>query len=242
MTYNLPTLGDVDWYAWGCAYILPSQQQDGSWPAVGLCSQDVDTCFAILFLMKSNVVTDLSAKLGAPAERTLRGGGAEPPPPLMKAPRQAQPPKPGENAPADPLAAASDADFPAKLAALRDAKGSENTQALAKAIPLLVGDRQQKARAALAERLTRMTAKTLKDMLKDGTEEVKRAACSAVATKGEKTLLPDLADLVGSPAEPVVLAARDALKALTGQDHGPAAGADAAAKAKAQAAWRAVIN
>jgi hypothetical protein len=87
-----------------------------------------------------------------------------------------------------------------------------------------------------------MTAATLRGMLQRGTEEMKRAACVAAAAKGDKSLGPDLADAVTDPADPVAQGARAALKALTGQDHGPPANADAAAKAKAQAAWRAALK
>ena len=83
-----------------------------------------------------------------------------------------------------------------------------------------------------------MTANTLRGMMKDGTDEVKRAAATAAAGKADKTLVPDLVTLVADPSEQVGQAARAALKILTGQDHGPQPGADAAARAKAQAAWR----
>lgn len=247
MAYNLSELGGVDWYQWGCDFLLPAQQADGSWPGSGLCSQDVDTCFAILFLMRSNLVTDLSSKLGG-IDRTLRAGDPDKLPPAMKAPRKDPPPKsknadPKSTTPeTDPLVTATDAEFAVRLAALRDTKGGENTQTIARAIPKLSAERQAKARTALAERLTRMTANTLRGMLKEGSEDLKRAAATAVAYKGDKSLLLDLADLIDHPSDPVVQAARDALKTLTGQDHGPQPGSDAAARAKAQAAWRAVLK
>jgi hypothetical protein len=61
VVYNLKMIGDKDWYAWGSKVILDAQQTDGSWkdsfPGV------VDTCFALLFLKRVNVVKDLSDKL-----------------------------------------------------------------------------------------------------------------------------------------------------------------------------------
>jgi hypothetical protein len=234
MAYGLDTLGDADWYAWGRDFLLPAQQADGSWPQVGLCSQDVDTCFAVLFLMKSNVTRDM--KLGAkdPGVRDLKAGDPDKLPPLS-APREAA-------KEANPLVLASDADFPAKLTAVRDAKGAENTQTLATAIPRLSPARQKAARTALAERLARMTATTLRGMLKDGSEEVKRAAAAAVVAKADRTMLSDLITLLGDKSTAASAAAHAALKALTGQDHGPPDGADAAAKQKAQEAWRKAIR
>ncbi len=234
MAYGLPDLGGTDWYQWGADFLLPAQQADGSWPAGTNCSAEVDTCFAILFLMKSNLVSDLS-RLIKPQDNVMRAGDGLPP---IGSPKT-DAPKPAD---VNPLVAAADADFPAKLAAVRDAKGPDNTQTLADAIPKLAGDRQTPARQALAERLTRMTANTLRGMMKAGAEEVKRAAATAAGAKGDKGLLPDLATLIADPADGVVQAARESLKKLTGADHGPQPGADAAAKAKAQAAWRAVAR
>src|SRR5262249_58097379 len=53
------------------------------------------------------------------------------------------------------------------LEKLRDSKGSDYTQALADAIPKLDGAIKSKAREALADRLVRMTAKTLGEKLGD---------------------------------------------------------------------------
>jgi len=61
VTYNLRTIGGKDWYAWGAPIILANQLADGSWsdrfPGVP------DTCFALLFLNRANVVQDLTRNL-----------------------------------------------------------------------------------------------------------------------------------------------------------------------------------
>jgi hypothetical protein len=61
VTYNLRTIGGKDWYAWGAGIIVANQLADGSWsdrfPGVP------DTCFALLFLGRVNVVQDLSRNL-----------------------------------------------------------------------------------------------------------------------------------------------------------------------------------
>ncbi|HYT92699.1 MAG TPA: hypothetical protein VEL76_28540, partial [Gemmataceae bacterium] len=59
--YDLKKIEDKDWYAWGSGIILANQSGDGSWrerfPGVP------DTCFALLFLVRANVVKDLTDKL-----------------------------------------------------------------------------------------------------------------------------------------------------------------------------------
>jgi hypothetical protein len=77
--YDLKKIEGKDWYDWGMEIILANQKRDGSWedrfPGVS------DTCFALLFLQRVNVVKDLTDKL-----RLLRGqvaaapGGGQPVP------------------------------------------------------------------------------------------------------------------------------------------------------------------
>jgi hypothetical protein len=81
MIYGLQTIGGKDWYAWGSEIIRARQQPDGSW-------QDrfpgtPDTCFALLFLRRTNLVQDLTDEIQllqglvpAPGVGTaFRGGG-----------------------------------------------------------------------------------------------------------------------------------------------------------------------
>jgi hypothetical protein len=60
--YDLKTITGKDWYAWGADVLVEHQdKKDGSWndtfPGVP------DTCFALLFLKRTNVAQDLTAKL-----------------------------------------------------------------------------------------------------------------------------------------------------------------------------------
>ncbi len=59
--YNLKTVGAVDWYAWGSELLLANQQADGGWrerlPGIP------DTCFALLFLRRANLIKDLTERL-----------------------------------------------------------------------------------------------------------------------------------------------------------------------------------
>ncbi|HEY7153537.1 MAG TPA: HEAT repeat domain-containing protein [Gemmataceae bacterium] len=125
------------------------------------------------------------------------------------------------------------------LARLRDAKGIDNTDALALAIPKLsMGAAQREARDALARRLTRMTAATLRDKLQEDAVEVRRAAALACGRKKATEHIPDLLQLLDDPEVAVIQAARTALKELTGEDFGPDVEAGRRGRASAAAAWR----
>jgi len=64
MVLNLERIGDRDWYSWGSEILLASQSPEGTW--VGdYKSGGVDTCFALLFLKKSNLARDLSGNLSS---------------------------------------------------------------------------------------------------------------------------------------------------------------------------------
>jgi hypothetical protein len=125
------------------------------------------------------------------------------------------------------------------LAQLRNSKGVTYTEALAQAIPQLKGSIKDKARVALAERLTRMTAATLRDKLEDPNGEIRRAAVLACISRDEKTLIPDLIPLLEDPEPMIVRVTYTALKTLTGQDFGPKGEADSESWANSATAWKA---
>jgi hypothetical protein len=263
MAYGLDTIGDADWYDWGCGHLLPTQQANGSWAGASY-GEDVNTAFAILFLSRSNFVRDLSRQITGqvkdPGRAELRGTRDRPP--LFAPPTEGGSPGPGEQPPADSppgptdppatlppvketsdpiadaLVAATGADFDVRLQSARDSKGAEHTAGLVRAIPRLDETRQRAAREALAERLTRMTAATLRAMLKDPDAELRRAACLACAMKDDRQHIPDLIERITDRSDLVVRAARAGLKSLTDKDFGPPPVADEEAKSKAQAEWK----
>src|SRR5262249_50320758 len=114
-----------------------------------------------------------------------------------------------------------------------------NTDALAMSIPRLTGLSQDKARDALAERMTRMTATTLRGKLAEADVEVRIAAIRACATKDDKNHIPDLIALLNDRQPRVAGAAHKALKVVTREDFGPTADATTAERDKAIAAWKA---
>jgi len=136
----------------------------------------------------------------------------------------------------DELVKARDDEQMAVLALLRDAKGIDNTDALALAIPKLSGAIQRETRDALAQRLTRMKAATLRDKMQEDRVEVRRAAALACGRKKAAEHIPDLLQLLDDPERAVIQAARKALKELTGEDLGP--DEEAGRRGRASAAWR----
>jgi hypothetical protein len=138
----------------------------------------------------------------------------------------------------DELVKAAPVDQEALVNKLRDAKGSANTDALAAAIPQLSGDAKSKASEALAQRLARMTADTLRDKLKDENVEVRRAAALACAMKEDRSLIPNLIGLLEDRESRVERGAYASLKALTDEDFGPSPNADVERRSQSVARWR----
>jgi hypothetical protein len=240
---GLETIGHKDWYAWGADYLVRHQNRDGSWTAEFAASR-ADTCFALLFLRRSNLAPDLTTTLRGrvqdPGQRQLRaidldnvdrGGGATrpagPPPADAEVGRLS-----------DELVKAGAGQQEQALRKLRDGKGTVYTEALAHAIHRLDGPVKEKARDALADRLARMTAATLRDKLGEDDAEVRRAAALACAMKEERAHVGRLIELLQDPEAPVARAAHAALKSLTGQDLGPPRDAGKEDVARAVAAWK----
>lgn len=266
VAYSLDTLGGVDWYDWGTGLILPMQREDGSF-ADNMYSLEVNTSFALLFLCKSNFTRELGSKKTAdPGKGELRGGGAGAAP--LHAPPPKDPKKQGGPVGDDPnlppggfslpkvvgpteageaekvgkaLLAATDAEWPTKLAEARDTKGAKWTGGLVQSIAKLDGDKRHDAREALAERLTRMTARSLREMMKDQEVELRRAACLACGMKDDRAMAPALIERLTDPSEYVVRAARASLRSLANAavDFGPVNAADEEARIRAATQWAA---
>ena len=247
--YNIDKIGGVDWYEYGAELLIKSQGQNGSWGG-----GDIDTSFAILFLSKANLTRDLSnrnskgameLRAGASGGTPAGGTGDPSAAPMPKTPGTGATkplPSPVEDEAsklASKLVLAPATDWSKALETMRDAKGGDYTKSLAIAIRRLDGDRKKEAREALAERLTRMSAETLKAMTTSEDAELRRGAVLACAMKDDKVHVPDLIDRLTDDDDPVVRAAKAGLKSLTEQDFGPKAGATKDECKAAATAWRA---
>jgi hypothetical protein len=102
--YNLPKIGNKDWYRWG-AQVLVANQRGGDHWANGQYpgnSPPLDTCLALLFLKRANLVKDLTAKLPFTAtdlnngvmEKLAPPPPAKPPEPIEKTTRPSEPREP----------------------------------------------------------------------------------------------------------------------------------------------------
>lgn len=264
VAYGYRTISKKDWYVWGADLLLALQKPNGSWQGA-YAGGGADTCFALLFLRRANLAPDLSTalrgKIVDPAEISLQSGGVgggalagrQDPPAPEGEPRTDTPnPRPGGSSPsrAKPTPerpAATERTpttpmdrFDAILQGLRDAKGAQNTDALLRYIHTLQGDAKEKARDTLAERLTRMSAKTLRSCLQEDDAEMRSAAALACGMKGETDLIPDLIPRLEDTAPRVQKAAHVALKALApnGEDFGPEPDATRVERAKAVNEWK----
>ena len=112
VVYDLTTIGDKDWYAWGSDLLVERQQRDGSWKgAYG--SGGIDTDFALLFLRRANVARDLTTvlkgKVTDPDRVALKNGPGndqEAKPEVKDGPKpkpELRDPAPPERKPVDPV-------------------------------------------------------------------------------------------------------------------------------------------
>ena len=85
--YDLPTLGNKDWYRWGMEILIGHQKLDGSWADGGYPGEHpvLNTAFALLFLKRANLTPDLSKRLMADT-RLIAAKVSEPPKPKAEAP------------------------------------------------------------------------------------------------------------------------------------------------------------
>jgi hypothetical protein len=66
--FDLPTFGNKDWYRWGAEILVANQKMKGEWDGGMLyygATPTCDTCLALLFLKKSNLVTDLTSRFSS---------------------------------------------------------------------------------------------------------------------------------------------------------------------------------
>jgi hypothetical protein len=263
MALGLDRVGRVDWYKWGADLLVRSQQANGAWVGGSYAGakEEVNTCFALLFLNRTNLTKELTKSLrvkndlNTPSDSAPKTGGKE----IANTPRTNTPiPVRRENMNPTPVPKINEDLFSLEanrllqkllqappgsraevLEELRDSKGSVYTEALIRAAAQgpqsMLGD----IREALALRLKRMTRSTLQEMLKDPNKEIRLGAARAAGMKFDLELVPHLINVVTDTEDQVVQAARTSLKTLTGQDFGPQPLASADEKLKSQGDWKA---
>ncbi len=263
VAYGLETIGRTDWYAWGTHYLLARQRSDGGWQ--GKYAASVDTCFALLFLRRANLSKDLTATLkgrvgdlSGNKRQKAEDRGQKTEDREQKAEDKGQKAEDKGQKTEDRGQKTENGNLDAEIGRLvmnllqapaerqeqllsqyKKAHGVAYTQALAAVIPKLPDGSKRKARDALAERLARMTARTLQGRLNDEDAEIRRAAALACAMRDERSHVPDLIARLQDSEPAVARAAHAALKSLTGKDFGPASGASEAEKGRAVRAWKA---
>jgi hypothetical protein len=109
--YDLPTLDDKDWFRWGTEGIVANQAPTGEWLEGGgypAATPVANTCFALLFLRRSNLVADLTAALKLnPADLTKAIKAKIAPAPVVAPPPPPPPPAKAPEPPPKPTVAAS---------------------------------------------------------------------------------------------------------------------------------------
>jgi hypothetical protein len=76
MLYDLPTIGGKDWYRWGADVLLANQTRFGDFGPIDrqyAGPNTINTSFALLFLKRSHLLPDLTAKLPCKAEVLEKG-------------------------------------------------------------------------------------------------------------------------------------------------------------------------
>jgi hypothetical protein len=247
--YGMDKVRGVNWWEAGAHTLVVSQQADGNWHSH--YESDVATSFAVLFLCKSNLARDLSSKVQKETITEMRNA-----PGAANAEAKNKDSSVGGNIPTEPLAPtlpgavgnesatlaaelvrSYDKDWDKVLKKLKDSRGGSYTLALVNAANRLEGDRLKQARDALAERLTRMTADTLRTFAKSEEPELRRGALLAMAMKDDKSHIPDLINAVDDEDEFVVRAVSAGLRSLTGQDFGPRKNSNEGEKKIAKDEW-----
>ncbi len=254
--YGIEKLAGLDWWELGAETLVRKQSPQGIWTVGGTYGPEVHTSFAVLFLMRSNLARDLSGKvqnkIGTAMTtrkdgRTTTDNGPKLPTPGGSG-TQPLPPIPLPNAAVGEAAtlayklikSGSDKEWTTQLTSLRDAKGGNCTDALVRAASSnsVDGDRLKQTRQALADRLTRMTAETLRAMAKSDEPELRRGAILAMGQKDDKSFIPELVNALLDDEEIVVRATKASLKSLTDQDFGPANNSNIGEKKLAKDAWQ----
>lgn len=239
MVFGISKIGGIDWHEWGTPYLLQSQKDDGSWRTRTAHTGGPlsDTAFGLMFMIRSNIVRDLSKVLKATAELDkLKPSDVKPDGPEKKAATS------GGSEWSTLAKALVQAPTAKKVELIDDyvkSSGGKYTLALAEAIPQLPEAAQKRARDGLAERMARLKTESLRAYLGNDDPELRSAACFAVYMGDKSELVPELIKALEDPEQAVWVAAKASLKAIAKKDYGPKIGDSPAKRKEAADMWKA---
>jgi hypothetical protein len=206
--YRWKTLGDIDWHAAGSRFLFSKQNAAGGWELDLFSGTHAETAFALLFLMKSNL-------LGPLEEATFTGGSITAGGPEKKAPTIKIDVKQRVK---DIFAELPGATPEKRYQLLREAErlpGQEVTDKLIEAIAKMPNDTaKDTVRETLARRIEPLNLTNLRKMINDPEKrELRLAAIRAAGAKTEdKDIEGDaktkaerhdlLVDLIGTLSDP----------------------------------------
>ncbi len=125
---------------------------------------------------------------------------------------------------------------------LHQRKGKSSTMGMLTAIDNLPDDRKKHAEELLIRRLRRMKSTTLANYLKKDSSLLCSSAAKAAETKREKSVAPELVELLIHSNNAVNGAANDALKSIFGQDFGDTTNASLVRRFSIQRRWKQWID
>lgn len=231
LVFGLKKLGPFDWYEWGVDWLLPNQNEKGSWNSA--YGEVPDTAFALMFLVHANIVRDLTGVLKGTSPPDANSGKS-------KEGSSDSASDSGESALAQAILKAKPAKQSALIREYAEKHGSEYSLALAEAIPKLSDATQEAARSALAARMSRLKPSVVREWLQYDNAEIRRAAAIGTSIHAEpKSFIPDLIKALDDADELVWRGAGLALRTISKKDFGPRKGDSDEERQKARADWEA---
>ena len=210
--------GDVDWYEMGCRVLLKLQKENGRWEVDHLQGPHVDTALALLFLRKVNLL-DLSMDVVLSGRGSIRQSN-----PAVK--KKVQGPK-GTPEEAKKLAEEMKTAIGPRVDEILK-KMEDNTDAAYREALLDIiynekeirGSYRNKARDALANRMSRLEADKVARYLTEDDKELRKSALLGAERAEYRELIPNIIDRLNDKDPDVAKLAHEVLKAMTKQDHG----------------------
>lgn len=139
--YKLSKIGEKDWYRWGAQILVANQVPKGNWVNGQYhgSSPPLDTCLALLFLKRANLVRDLTSRLpfnAADLNSGVLNKLAPPPPaptpkgpePIQKTTAKPEPPKTAEPEPTPSKPTAALSGIPAASSADSDVASTSGSK------------------------------------------------------------------------------------------------------------------